>query len=268
MAKPDRKVLLQNAIEVTSPLRSWKLLVQDVVEKQPRHFTLADVLRYEDELRAAYPLNRFVGAKIRQSLQVLRDQGVLRFHGGGRYERLDAPATFSPLIDATLAEGYSSRAQIARIVIETWAEMNLYCLRCTRDALARLPANTPVADFACISCDARYQLKAKDGRIGSTLIGASYATTIGAVREGAMPAYILAEFDGRRASVVYADALPGSLIDEPRIIARKPLSPNARRAGWQGCIINVDGIPRVPIVEPAGADRADVRRRWGELHPS
>jgi hypothetical protein len=245
--------------------RTWKTIVQDVVEKQPRVFHLADILQHADELAAEYPANRFVDAKIRQSLQVLRDQGVLRFLGAGRYERLDAQPAFSPFFDPSLAGGYTNRAQVARVLIETWAEMNLYCLHCTRDALARLPPNTPVADFACPSCDATYQLKAKDGRFGSLLIGAAYHTTLRAVREGKMPAHILVEFDRRRATVVYADGLPGALIDEARVIARRPLSLNARRAGWQGCNIDVSGLPSVAIVQPAGTDRTDARRHWRTL---
>ena len=247
---------------MANTIRTWKSLVQDVVGKQPRKFRLADILRHADELRAQYPENRFVEAKIRRSLQVLRDQGAIRFLGAGRYERLDVEPVFSPFFDPSLAGGYTNRAQVARVLIETWAEMNLYCLHCTRDALARLPPNTPVADFACPSCDAAYQLKAKDGRFGSLLIGAAYHATLQAVREGRMPAHILVEFDLRRSTIVYAYALPGGLIDEARVIARRPLSSSARRAGWQGCNIDVSGLPSVAIVQPAGMDREDARRHW------
>lgn len=250
---------------MTNASRTWKTIVQEVVEKQPRVFQLTDILRYADEFRAQYPANRFVDAKIRQSLQVLRDQGVLRFLGAGRYERLDAQPVFSAFFDPTLADGYTNRAQVARVLIETWAEMNLYCLHCTRDALARLPPNTPVADFSCPSCGATYQLKAKDGRFGSVLMGAAYSATVRAVREGNMPAHILVEFDRRRSTIVYADALPGALIDETRVIARRPLSSTARRAGWQGCNIDVSDLPLVAIVQPAGMDRVEARLQWRTL---
>lgn len=247
--------------------RTWKTMVYDVVEKQPRIFRLADVLERSDDLRAQYPSNRFVEAKIRQSLQVLRDQGVLRFLGAGRYERLDTEPAFSPIFDVSLANQYTNRAQIARVLIETWAEMNLYCLNCTRDALARLPPNTPVADFACPTCNATYQLKAKDGRFGRLVIGAAYDVTLRAARAHNMPAHILVEFDRRRSTIIYADALPGTLIDEARVIPRRALSEKARRAGWQGCNIDVSGLPMVPIVQPAGTDRTEVRRNWRLIAP-
>jgi hypothetical protein len=237
-------------------------MVYEIVEKQPRLFHLKDVLRYADDLRAEYPENRFVEAKIRQSLQVLRDQGVLRFLGKGNYERVGAEPVFSPLYDPSLAADYTNRAQIARVLIETWAELNLYCLNCARDALGRLPPNTPVADFICPACNATYQLKSKDGRFGDFLVGAAYEATLRAVHKGEMPAYVLVEYDRRRSTIVYADALPGELIDETRVIARRPLSPSARRAGWQGCTIDVSGLPSVAIVQPAGTNRLDARREW------
>lgn len=248
--------------------RTWKSLVEEVVGRQPRLFSLANILQHADEFRAEYPANRFVEAKIRQSLQVLRNQGVLRFLGAGRYERLDNLPVFSAFFDPTLADGYTNRAQVARVLIETWAEMNLYCLRCSWDGLERLPPNTPVADFRCPECSTRYQLKAKDGRFGGLLIGAAYDATLYAVRAGLMPEYILTEFDTRRSMIVYADALPGAMIGEERIIPRRPLSTTARRAGWRGCNIDVAGLPTVAIVQPAETDRNDVRTRWRLLTPS
>lgn len=243
-------------------------MVYEVVSRQRRLFSLSDILRHADELRAEYPANRFVEAKIRQSLQVLRDQGVLRFLGAGQYERLDTKPAFSPFFDPALANNYTNRAQVARVLIETWAEMNLYCLQCARDELERLPPNTPVADFACPSCKSRYQLKAKDGRFGSLLIGAAYDATLAAVRAGVMPEFILAEFDARRSIIVYADAVPGALIDERRIIARRPLSAGARRAGWQGCNIDISGLPTIAVVQPAETDRVQARAEWRTLASS
>lgn len=237
----------------------------EVVRKQNRFFRLADVLNHADELQRRYPANRFVDAKIRQSLQTLRDQGALKFFGGGLYERLDVEPHFSPFFDSSIADAYANRAQVARVLIETWAELNLYCLTCASDSLERLPGNTPVADFDCFVCSTRYQIKSKDGRMGPTIIGAAYQPTIEAIRAGAFPELVLVEFDGRRSSVVYVDAVPGRSIVEDRVIARRPLGPRARRAGWQGCTIDVGGLPSVSIVAPLGADRQTVRRQWSEI---
>jgi hypothetical protein len=251
-----------NSWHMASPQRSWKRLVLEVVQGLPSQFELRDVLASRTKLASEYPANKNVDAKIRQSLQLLRDQGVLQFLGAGRYRRLDVEPRFSPLVDMSVADGYASKSQIAGLVSETWAEMNLYCVNCQNDALDRLPPNAPVADFECSACSARYQMKAKDGRFGNTLLGAAYAPTIEACRSHAMPEYVLIEFDSRFGTVVFVDAVPGSAINENRIVARKPLAATAKRAGWQGCSIDLQDLARVRIVAPAGLERGNVRREW------
>jgi hypothetical protein len=244
---------------------TWKELVHDVVSVMPRDFMLADVLKYRARFEQHFPNNRFVDAKIRQSLQVLRDQGFLRFVRPGQYERTDITPVFSPMLDFSAAAPLVSSAQIARITLETWASFNLYCLDCASDALDPLPNNTPVADFKCFVCERTYQLKAKDGRFGLRITGAAYEPTIDYIRRGKMPEHIFVEFDKRFNTVVFVDAIPGRLITADRIIPRKPLAATARRAGWQGCNIVISGLPSVRMVAPAGIERSKVREEWKAL---
>lgn len=241
---------------------TWKELVHDVVSTLPRDFTLAELLSNRERFERHFPNNRFIDAKIRQSLQVLRDQGLLRFVSPGHYERQDVPPVFSPLVDFSVAASFVSGTQVARVALETWASFNLYCLNCASDALDRLPNNAPVADFKCFVCERTYQLKAKDGRFGATITGAAYKPTIEYIRLGKMPEHIFVEFDTRFKTVVFVDAVPGRLITEDRVLPRKPLSETARRAGWQGCNIVISGLPSVRIVAPAGVERSKVRERW------
>ena len=42
--------------------------------------------RFERELASRYPKNRHIRAKIRQQLQILRDQDIITFLGGGHYK--------------------------------------------------------------------------------------------------------------------------------------------------------------------------------------
>jgi type II restriction enzyme len=68
--------------------RGWLLDVMKVVEEIGRaEFTLADVYAQEARLSAIYPGNNNVRPKIRQQLQVLRDQGLLEFVGRGVYRQ-------------------------------------------------------------------------------------------------------------------------------------------------------------------------------------
>jgi len=239
--------------------------MQEVVSGLPREFTLTDVLERRELFGRRFPNNRFIDAKIRQSLQLLRDQGLLRFVKPGHYERTDVPPVFSPLVDFSVAAPFVSSAQAARVALETWASFNLYCLDCASDALDPLPNNTPVADFKCFVCERTYQLKAKDGRFGLHIVGAAYQPTIDHIRRGEMPEHIFVEFDKRFNTVVFVDAIPGRLITEDRVIARKPLAVTARRAGWQGCNIIISGLPSVRIVAPAGIERSKVREEWKAL---
>lgn len=245
--------------------KGWKDLVREVVDRLGPTFSLADVVAKRDIFAKEYPNNRFIDAKIRQSLQILRDQGAIRFLGHGRYERLDMTPKFSPLIAPELAAHLMSKTQQSRVVLETWAEMNMYCLHCAAESLDRLPPNTPVADFSCAACESRYQLKSKNGRFGRFLTGAAYGPMIDAAKSREMPDHLLVEYDLRYATVVFVEAVPGPHITADRIIPRKRLSSTARRAGWQGCNIDIADLPRAKIVEPQGIDRAIVRASWVEI---
>jgi len=67
--------------------RSWLVHIMQCIDcLGKRVFSLDEVYAFEDELRAAYPGNRHIKAKIRQQLQILRDNGYLDFIGNGSYK--------------------------------------------------------------------------------------------------------------------------------------------------------------------------------------
>lgn len=51
-------------------------------------FDLNAVYKYVDILKEKHPLNNNIEAKIRQQLQVLRDEGFIEFLGNGVYKKL------------------------------------------------------------------------------------------------------------------------------------------------------------------------------------
>jgi len=68
--------------------RGWLIEVMKCVELIGRDaFTLDDVYAFEPRLAAIYPGNHNIRPKIRQQLQVLRDQGYLASLGRGRCRR-------------------------------------------------------------------------------------------------------------------------------------------------------------------------------------
>lgn len=265
--KLRRQVSLPNPMHKTlmADKLSWKSAMLRIVAGMPEQFTLADVLAHSSELARLFPQNRHVGAKIRQTLQILRDQGVLEFLGRGQYRRLEMTPKFSCLLDMTVAEGYTSRSQVARIVIETWAALNLYCLHCEADDLSALPPNSEVSDLMCAHCDATYQVKSKEGRFGDTVLGANYDKYYAAANEHRFPHLLLVEWDARFSAVFVARAIRGDTVTPTRIIARKALASTARRAGWRGCTIDVSGLSAVDLVVPDLRTKAETRKDWSSL---
>lgn len=250
------------------PRRTWRDLIEDTLTELPVVFSLDDIRKFGPRLAREYPQNKNIDAKIRQTLQILRDQGVLRFLGAGKYRRLSEVPSISLHFDPALGAGYTSRSQMARISMETWAELSLYCLTCSSDRLKKLPNNTPLADFSCPSCGREYQLKSKNGRFASIVPGAEYHKMLAAARAASVPEYFLAEYDVRWSMLFWVRALPGARITEERVIARRPLGPDAKRAGWTGCNINVDGIPWVDVIAPRAEERQVARKAWRHLEES
>src|SRR5713101_8102746 len=75
--------------EIAAEERGWTLDVLSVLRSLGRHeFSLGEVYLLEGELARLHPRNRRIRAKIRQQLQILRDKGLLRFLGRGRYRLL------------------------------------------------------------------------------------------------------------------------------------------------------------------------------------
>lgn len=70
--------------------KSWTIDVMNCVERiGKQEFSLADIYSYENELRQKHPNNRHIRDKIRQQLQILRDNGYLKFASRGRYSLLE-----------------------------------------------------------------------------------------------------------------------------------------------------------------------------------
>jgi len=66
--------------------RGWTADVLACVRRLDKEtFTLADIYVFEDRLARLHPMNKNIRPKIRQQLQVLRDNGIVEFRGKGIY---------------------------------------------------------------------------------------------------------------------------------------------------------------------------------------
>lgn len=170
-----------------------------------------------------------------------------------------------------LGTAYTSFSQKARAITEGWGKNELFCPNCSSDRLDPLPNNAKAADYSCPQCKVRTQLKGKAGKFGRRISDGEYKTFLGELRAGRTPDLLLVEYHRASWTVSGAVLVPRFALTESAIIARKPLSAKARRAGWQGCNISLDNVPqlaRISLVADGVCRRtADVRADYARLRP-
>lgn len=166
-------------------------------------------------------------------------------------------------LDPSVADGYSSKAQRSRVITETWAEKNLYCLNCDLDSVEAHRPGKQVEDFLCPSCDRRIQLKAKRGGHANKVANSAYEPKLEAIRANSAPDYLFMGFDPEDWLVTELFVVPGHFITPTVVERRKPLSDSARRSGWVGSNILLNRVPkvgRIEIVEDSEAVSRDLAR--------
>ncbi|MBI2043969.1 restriction endonuclease [Candidatus Pacearchaeota archaeon] len=67
--------------------RGWTSDILVCIEKlSKKEFTLEDIYKFESYLKKLHPNNNFIKEKIRQQLQILRDNNILEFLNNGKYK--------------------------------------------------------------------------------------------------------------------------------------------------------------------------------------
>jgi type II restriction enzyme len=85
LSKWQRTLFLRGQRDLEA--KGWLVHVMRCIERLGKNrFSLGEVYGFERELSDAYPGNQHIKAKIRQKLQVLRDNGYLEFVGKGIYK--------------------------------------------------------------------------------------------------------------------------------------------------------------------------------------
>ena len=148
------------------------------------------------------------------------------------------------LFNTKLISGYKSKSQIARVLSENWVETNSYCPRCGYPRLEHFENNKPVADFFCSHCLNIFELKSKMIHFGNKIADGSYLAMIDRIESNENPDFFLMTYDQFHNSVNDFMVIPKYFFLSSIIEKRSPLSENARRAGWIGCNILLDRIPK------------------------
>jgi type II restriction enzyme len=166
---------------------------------------------------------------------------------------------------------YKSASQRARVATESWGLANLYCPICTSDHLKRTPPNTPVVDFACPNCKSDFQMKSQSRPLSYRLADAAYDGMRRAIDTNRAPNLFVLHYDQKQWNVQNLLLIPRFAFSLSALERRKPLGPNARRAGWVGCNILLDQIPhdaKIPMVARGHAiSMSDVRRQYVRIRP-
>ncbi len=138
---------------------------------------------------------------------------------------------------------YKSSSQLIRVVTENWFKDNMYCPFCNSDEIESFPNNYPVADFYCNECGEEFQLKSKKNHIGKIITDGEYNKMINAIHSHKIPNFFFLSYTLDIEQIKDLLVVPKEFILPNVIQKRKPLSQNARRAGWTGCNIKLDLIP-------------------------
>lgn len=142
-----------------------------------------------------------------------------------------------------LVSTYHSGSQKARVLTESWIGDNLFCPRCGNAHIRHFVNNRPAADFYCPVCNNQYELKSKQGSLGSKVADGAYDTLIARITSNENPDFFFMSYSIREMCVTDLVMIPKYFFVPGIIEKRKPLPPTARRAGWTGCNIVIGQIP-------------------------
>lgn len=133
--------------------------------------------------------------------------------------------------------GWTSHSRIMGEAVEMCV-ITLPCPVCDQKYLLKCKTNARAKDAFCENCDAQIQIKATKRKIQAPLqlLGAEYKTTLDSIKENKIN-YIVVFYSEKSNIFTINNILFVNTedINESCVIPRKPLSPHARRAGWQGC---------------------------------
>lgn len=152
----------------------------------------------------------------------------------------------------SLADGYKSASQIARVLTEDWLERNMYCPICGEISIKKAEPNAPVKDYVCENCKSQYELKSKKDntdKYETKVNDGVYQTMIGRITSLDNPSFFFMHYDCNEVNNLII--VPKCFFIPEIIEKRKPLAENARRSGWEGCNILLNKIPdfaKIPII--------------------
>jgi type II restriction enzyme len=125
-----------------------------------------------------------------------------------------------------------------------------HCPKCKKEkTLKLLPKNFKCADVICDFCGYLGQVKSKNvndiGIIPDQILGAAWAPQKERMSAGIYFPLFIVLVSNKKYAIYYLSA---DLQIPDMFVARKPLSSEAKRAGWQGFLYDIQKVPKGAIV--------------------
>lgn len=144
------------------------------------------------------------------------------------------------MLPTAVPEKLKSPSKIAQWQTESWTLREIECPACRR-RLEQARVNMPVLDFVCPLCGGGYELKSKVCRYSNTMAGGEFSTMVRRITGADAPSFFFMWRDMVRVHSFFVT--PAHFMVPQVVQARRPLGPEARRAGWQGCTILLNEVP-------------------------
>jgi len=166
-------------------------------------------------------------------------------------------------------ENYKSNSQRARVLTENWFSSQMYCPCCLNKKIVDYPNNQKASDFFCENCKNDFQLKSSKKPFGKKVVDGEYYTMLSVIKGGNSPNFFILHYSSDDWVVKSLKMIPKFFVTLSMLEKRKPLSQNARRAGWTGCNFLLDKLPdegKIPIINNEKfKDKQGVNKIWRKM---
>ncbi len=168
-----------------------------------------------------------------------------------------------------ILQKYKSNSQIARVLTEKWFSSEMYCPCCLNKKIINYPNNKKAIDFFCEKCKNDFQLKSSKKPFGKKVIDGEFNTMISVIKKGDSPNFFIMHYSSDEWIIKNLIMIPKFFVTLSMLEKRKPLSQNARRAGWVGCNFLLDKLPKegkIHIIKDGKIEnKEEVNKIWRKM---
>ncbi len=164
---------------------------------------------------------------------------------------------------------YKSNSQIARVLSENWFHSEMYCPCCLNTNIENYPNNQKATDFFCSNCRNEFQTKCSNKKFTRKVLDGEFNTMMNFINSNKSPNLFLMQYSNQDWFVKNLFLIPKFFIVPSIIEKRKPLSTDARRAGWIGCNFLLDNLPeegKIAIIKDEKIiEKELVNKKWARM---